>query len=254
MIAALRRVLSAPGFLAAVWLVHVAVAAGIGIFVHAAFDQAIAPHEVADDGRRLFALLDVVTDHRGVVAGFSAATLVAGLVGALAWTLLVGLVIVRLSGAREPGAIATRFASTLPAVVVQSAWHLLLRGVLVFAVLTAAAGLPQMLAWPLLVLAWSVSIVALDVARVSVVIGDARPYHPRTAAAALLSVVRTPRRFGGPVLLAFAQLLVLACAPYVAVAWLGAPVVPTVVRGLALLAAVLGLWRLATAVVLHEAR
>jgi hypothetical protein len=248
MILALRRVMSAPGFIAVVWLFHVAIAAAIGVFVHATIDQAIAPHEIADDGRRLFALLDVLTDHRGIVAGFSAAALAGAIASACAWTLLSGLLVVRLSGERDPGAIASRWVSTLPAVVVQSIWHLVLRGLLVFAVLTAAGSLPRMLSWPLLVLAWSVSIVALDAARASVVLTDARPFHPRTAAAALLAVVRTPRRFAGAVLLAALQLVVLVSAPYVAVAWLGAPIVPTVVRGLALVAAVLGLWRLCTVV------
>lgn len=248
MIEALRRVLRAPGVLAVVWLLHVAIAATIGLVVHAAIDEAIRPHAIADDGRRLFALLDVLQDHKSVVAAFSTATVAAAVGAALSWTLLSGLLVTRLSGERRRDVVIERFVATLPAVIVQSGWHLVLRALLVFAVLAIAGSLPRFLSWPLLVLAWTISIVALDRVRAEVVLGDARRYHPRTAAAALLAVVRTPRAFAGPVLLAVVQLALLVAVPYAAVAMLGRPLVPAATRGLALLATFVGLWRLSAVV------
>lgn len=246
--AGLRRLASAPGWLGALWLVQVLVAAAIGLSLRASIEQAIAPHAIADDGRRLFALLDVLTDHRGAIAGFSAITLASALGGMIAWTLVSGAMIVRLSGQTDPREIAFLWWRSLPAVAVQSLWHVGMRGLVVFAVIALAGSVPRALTWPLLVLAWAACTVALDRTRAAVVLHGAPRFHPRTAATALWSVLRTPRRDGPIALLALAQLGVLASLPLLAVAHLGEGLVPAATRSLALAAVVLGLWRLAAVV------
>jgi hypothetical protein len=245
MIHALRRVLRMPGWIAAVWLGQLALAAAVGSLVAAAVDAALAGHGTVADGRILYALADLGLDRPSLPATAIVASLMGGLAGAFAWMLLVGGVIARIADAGGP---ARAWWRAMPAVIVQSLWHAVLRALLLFVAMTSASALPAAAGWPLLLVAWVLGVVALDVARARVVLERAAPWSPKTAALALVDSVRAPRRYAGAWALALLSTLLPLGMAYVALASLGATAAPTFVRGLSLVAILVGFWRLALVV------
>jgi hypothetical protein len=245
MTAALRRVLGAPGWLASIWLLQIGLAAAAGVIVQATLGAALEPHAATPDGHTLYALADLVLDHRAVLGGTMATVAVTSIAGVLAWTLLVGGVLARLAYGHDTPRVMLTWWRTLPAVLVQSLWHLGIRVGLWLLALSTASALPRAAGWPLLWLVWAVATVGLDLARARVVRGTASAYHPRTAAVAMLDVVRAPGRFAPAFGLAALGALLPAVTLLVAMGSLGAPAMPSLARLVALLAVGLGFWRLA---------
>jgi hypothetical protein len=245
MTAALRRVLSAPGWVATLWVLFVGFAATAGGIVAATVDGALRPHGTAPDGRLAYALADLVLDHGAIAGAAAAAVVTAAALGLLAWTLLAGAVIARLSDGRpSTEALATGWR-TLPAVLVQTAWHVVLRAVVVLAALSTASALPPAAGWPVLWVVWALCTVGLDLARVRVVTGGEAPFHPRTAALALVDVVRGAGRWWPAMILAAISALLPATIVWLGASNLGANAMPTFARAMSLVALLVGLWRIA---------
>jgi hypothetical protein len=131
----------------------------------------------------------------------------------------------------------------LPSVVVQSIWHAVLRAVLIAAVLMSAQPLPEWAIAVLLGIAWLVASVALDATRVAVVVGDAAPWHVKTAWRGFVRVAKRPWVLASGVLLGVGQLLIGAAIVWLALAGLGAGSA-WAGRALALVSVGLGLWRI----------
>ena len=113
------------------------------------------------------------------------------------WSLLSAGVLARLAPTPDGSApsLATVGAAALgrlPGVLAQSGWHMLLRAAAILAMFTATGALPGPIPALVIGITTALAIVALDLARAGVVVGDASPYHPRTAWRALITVVRTP--------------------------------------------------------------
>ncbi len=251
MIAALRRLAAIPGWLVGIWLAQVALAAGVGAIVRTTVAAAMDGDHIEPGARWLYALADLGLDHPAIAAAAAASIGVAAVAGLLAWTLVVGLLLARLRADTSTAAVLHTWWKTLPGIGAQSAWHVLMRGVMLLAALSTASALPPAAGWPLVWLVWSVAIVGLDVARTRVVDG-ARPLHPRTAAVAIIDVVRHPARFGPAVALAAAGTIVPLLVVWLGLSQLGGAMAPLAARAVALVGVGLGLWRLAVVVARTE--
>ena len=250
--AALRRLGSIPGWVVGVWLTQVALAAGVGAIVKTTVAAAMAGDHIEPGGRWLYALADLGLDHPAIAAAAAAAIGVSAVAGLLAWTLVVGLLLARLRSNASTGAVLQTWWKTLPGIGAQSAWHVVMRGVMLLAALSTASALPPVAGWPLVWLVWSIGVVGLDVARTRVVDG-APPLHPRTAALAIVDVVRHPARYGPAVALAAIGTLVPLVLVWLGLSQLGGALAPTGARAVALAGVALGLWRLALVVLRTDA-
>jgi hypothetical protein len=180
------------------WGLQLLLAWSLGSIVRSSVAAAMGDYSFLDDGHRLAAISELGMHHPGVTATMLATLATGALLGALSWVLVAGGIIDRLAGARPEGGRLEGFGAAcgrwLPAVAVQTLYGLVLRGILV--------GVGVGLAWrvekfPLtatvFLVAWSLSVVVLDRARVSVVLEEAPRYSPMTALRATLHVFRRPK-------------------------------------------------------------
>jgi hypothetical protein len=246
---ALRRVAAAPWLVLALWGSHVVIAIAFGSVLSNVVAAAVMPFAGRDDGYVLGAVVEVLSLHPSIAATMMAGLVLSAIVGAVGWMLVAGLVIARLTnhpGAdTSPSGLGATWLATLPGVVVTSLWHFLIRAAVFVIVAISVAPLPRGIALVVFAIALAVSTLALDIARVQVVLHAARPFHVRTAADAYAHVVRHWRlviRALGPWLL---QMLVVATSLWLALASLGGGSHLWMVRGLSLVGVVLGLWRVA---------
>lgn len=237
-----RRVIGAPGLWLGCWLALAAMAWVVGGQVAFVVSAAVGPFDALDLERVLFGVGDVLRVHPELVTAIAWAVLFGGLVSAIGWLLVSPVVIARLAGRRALRDVGATALAGLPAVVVQSLWHTVLRAGLVAAVLLSAQPLPEWAIWALVVLVWLAAGVALDATRVAVVAGDAARWHIKTAWRGLVRVAKRPRVLVPGVLLGLAQLVVSAAIVWLALRGLGTATV-WVPRLLALVSVGLGLWR-----------
>jgi hypothetical protein len=238
-----KRVIGAPGLWLACWVALAAMAWVVGEYVQLLVAAAVGPFDALDLGRVVYGVADVLKAYPELVPGAVMAVLVGGAVSAIAWTLVSPVVIARLAGRtglRDVGATAL---AGLPAVVVQSLWHALLRAVLVAVVLMSAQPLPEWMAWVIVGVVWLAAGVALDATRVAVVEGDAAPWHVRTAWHGFVRVAKRPGVLVPGVLLGIGQVVIGGLIVWMALAGLGSGTA-WVARGLALVSVGLGLWRI----------
>ncbi len=238
----LRRLLGAPGWWLGAWLGVAAIAGVVGAQVQVLAAAAVGPFDVLDLERALFGIVDVLRIDRAVGPGLVVTVLAGGLVAGVAWLVLSPLVIARLAGhrGRELGAQAV---AGLPGVLVQSAWHVLLRGGLMVVVGLSLRPLPDAVGWVSGTLAWLVAGVALDATRVAVVEREAARWHIKTAWRGLVHVVRRPSVLVPGVLLGLGQLATSGAILWLALAGLGTGSI-WAARLLTLVSVGLGLWRL----------
>lgn len=240
----LRRLLGAPVPWLLAWIGVVTVAGVLGLRIRLVVAAALHPFDALDLQRVVFGTVDALQDHPETGTSIVLSLIVGGIVAALAWTLLSPLLIARLGGRRPWSELGGRALSKLPAVVVQSLWHLVLRAVLVLAV---ALSTPEPAQWITVLLAWLLMGVALDATRVAVVEHDASPYHPRTAWRGLVRAVRRPGLMLPCVLLGLVQLALSLTILWLALSGYGQgshwPA-----RLLSLLSVGVGLWRLGVVV------
>lgn len=237
-----RRVIGAPGLWLGCWLALAAMAWVVGGQVTFLVAAAVGPYDALDLERVLFGLGDVLHVHPELMTGIATAVLAGGLVSAIGWLVASPVVIARLAGRRELRALGAAALAGLPAVVVQSLWHVVLRAVLVAAVLLSAQPLPEWMISLLVGLVWLAAGVALDATRVSVVEGDAAPWHVKTAWRGFVRVAKRPRVLVPGVLLGVGQLVVSAAIVWLALRGLAGGTVWGA-RLLALVSVGLGLWR-----------
>ncbi|RMG97282.1 MAG: hypothetical protein D6705_09020 [Deltaproteobacteria bacterium] len=241
---ALRRLLAAPS------LIVLAVAAGLlpalaaGAFARRSAALALGPFATLDDGHLLAYVVEMVADHPSVVLPATTVPAAAAVVPAVLLFALTGGIVERLRGRAGFGAAVF---GALPAVLVQGVYHLVLRAVFLLLVFLAVGPAPKAVAYPLLGLAYLLSLHASDVTRVRATDATAGRFHPRLAFAAFREVLtRKPAATATAVGLGFATLVAAAAAGYLAVA--GAPTPPVAARGIAAVGMCIGLWRLAVAV------
>lgn len=243
----LRRLVGAFGLWLACWLGLSAMAWVVGRQVRILVAAAVGPFDALDLGRVVFGLVDVLRVHPELASGTATAVLTGGLVSGIAWTVASPVVIARLAGRTSLRDVGATALAGLPAVVVQSLWHAVLRAVLVAVVLMSAQPLPQWAIAVLLGIAWLSAGVALDATRVAVVEGDAAPWHVKTAWRGLVRVAKRPWVLVPGVLLGLGQLAIGAAIVWLALAGLGVGSAWGG-RALALLSVGLGLWRIAIVV------
>ncbi|MCX4240067.1 hypothetical protein [Paraliomyxa miuraensis] len=239
----LRRLLGAPGLWLGSWGLMLVIAWSAGAHVEVVVSALLGPFDALDPDAMVFAVIDLMRLHPAAGAGFSMAVLGGTVTSALAWVVLSPLVIARLAGHRSAEALGSRALAKVPAVVVQSLWHGLLRAVLMLAVVMAARSLPPLALAIAAGLAWLCAGVALDATRVAVVEHDAAPWHPRTAWRGFVRVLRRPRLLIPGVLLGLGQLATSATILWVGLAGFGGGS-PWIPRILALVSLGLGLWRI----------
>jgi len=248
-IGGLRRLLAAPGLWLGTWIAVAFIAGLVGIRMRFVVAAAVGPFDALDLDRVLFATLDVVRDHPSLSTGLVTSVLASAIVGAISWTLLSPLVIARLAGVppRPWSEVGSLALTKIPAVVVQSLWHLLMRVALMLAVLLSVQPLPAWVAWFIGGITWLVTAVALDATRVAVVEHDAAPWHIRSTWRGFTRVVRRPGLLIPCALLTLGQLAITATILWLALSGYGhASMWP--VRLLALASIGLGLWRVATVI------
>ncbi len=166
-----------------------------------------------------------------------------GLVAFVLFFVLTGGIVARLAGRSDFGGNAAR---ALPAVVVQSLYHAVLRAVFLVLVFLAVAPAPETVAWPILALAYLLSVHAYDLTRVRACTA-ARRFHPKLAVVAFRDVLtRAPGATAAAVGLGLAGWALAALAAYLTLAadtWTGPAGRIAAAAGL-----VVGLLRLSVAV------
>lgn len=237
-----KRVLGAPALWLGCWVALAAMAWVVGGQVTFLVAAAVGPYDALDLERVLFGLGDVLHVHPELMTGIATAVLAGGLASTIGWLVASPVVIARLAGRTELRDVGATALAGLPAVAVQSLWHGVLRAVLVAAVLLSAQPLPEWILAVLVGLVWLAAGVALDATRVSVIEGDAAPWHVKTAWRGFVRVARRPRVLVPGVLLGVGQLLVSAAIVWLALRGLGSGGVWGA-RLLALVSVGLGLWR-----------
>jgi hypothetical protein len=242
-----RRVIAAPGLWLGCWIGLTAIAWVVGMQVQLLAAAAVGPFDALDLRRVVFGLADVLRVHPEVGVGSELAVVVGGLVSAVAWMVLSPVVIARLAGHTRWREIGARGLGGLPAVVVQSLWHLVIRAVLMLAVVVSVQPLPGAVGWMFVGVVWLVAGVALDATRVAVVEHEAAPWHVKTAWRGFVRVARRPAVLVPGVVLGLGQVAISAAIVWVALAGLGSGSA-WVPRILALLSVGLGLWRVAIVV------
>ncbi|MEM6991824.1 MAG: hypothetical protein AAF721_15055 [Myxococcota bacterium] len=198
---AVRIVVGAPllwvGIAIAQWLAAKLASVPTIVAVSAAV-EGYGPGTRPESVERVLAVVaEVVIAEPSVLAVLVVSVGVAAVVSAIVWTVLSGAVIARYALAdvdRAPSRheVGGRWAATLPAVVVQTLWHWLLRVAAVVAAATAVGSLPDPALAIVTGITLLVSAVALDLARAGVVTEQASRFHPRTAARAFTVALRTP--------------------------------------------------------------
>ncbi len=239
----LRRIATAPGLWLSTWIGLVFIAALAGIQMRMMVAAAIEPFDVLDRGRVLFSLLDVLRAHPELSSHLLVSVLAGAAISGIAWTGLSPLLIARLAGSRPWSELGARATAHLPAVVVQSLWHLLLRAVLMVVVGFSVQALPEMWALGTGLLVWLVAGVALDATRVAVVEHGAPPFHVRSAWRGFVRTIRRPGLLVPCAALAAVQLAVSLGVLWLALRGLGSGT-PWIPRLMALVSVGLGLWRL----------
>ncbi len=244
---ALRRVWSAPWLWLGIGMAQLALAAALAVPLRAVVRAAMGPFTVTGESRLFGALAELVSEHPTTVAA-----MVAALAGGAALALLLapvfaGAAIRRLAGPCAKGDQARACVMHYPAALVIGLYGLLLRGLLAF-VAAALGTIHSSLQIAAIVLILSFVAVAVDLARVRVVLEGARGLHPKTFLRALVTVARTPLLWLRSGLIGALHWGLSLAMLVVAVRGLDTAWSPWAVRGIALLAAFVALWRLATAV------
>ena len=169
---ALLRVLRAPWLWLTIGLIQLILAAALALPLRLAVRVAMGPFMIADEGRILAPLLELITDQRPVLAALAATLAGSALLALLIAPLLAGAVITRLAGPQPRGELARAAFTHLPTNFVIGIYGLVLRVLL--ALVAAALGSLHPLLRPLgLLLGLTFAALAVDLARAHVVLhGD----------------------------------------------------------------------------------
>ncbi len=247
-----------PGLVAGVVGLYLLLGAGLSRGLGKAVAATLQDFAPVSEGRVLAVLMDLTMSHPSHLGQLGALLESSALLGLLTWTVLVGGVIVALDRSLRGPELVAAAVRHLPGIVVVSLWHFALRAGLLTAVgllvlvpgveAPALAKVVPLLANGLLLLALGFSACALDLARVMVVVEEQRGLGPAIAWRAFRRAGRNPRLLASSLLLSILRWLLLLLTVAVAIAAFGQPWSPWAVRGLAALAVVCGLARLAITV------
>lgn len=242
----LLRVVRSPGLVIGIWLAQLFFAWLGARFVASSVRAAMQGWIWLDDGHQLAALIELFHDHPEVPAAILTSLVFSLTLGLVAWTVLGGGIISRL-------AYRTRGAETLAeagrytgAMLGLTLWSLVMRALLLgFGFLLTLAWAPLAWAYPL----WFVlGMLAFDEARARVVLEGARPWRPGTTALSLWAVLKRPLLILGVLLLVALQWAGLGVAVVGAAQAGSSALTPIMVRLVALLSLVFGLWRISAVI------
>jgi hypothetical protein len=245
----LVRVLKAPELLLGLWLVNLSLAFGFARIVRSTVAATMGHHAFFDDAHRLAAFAELGVENHAL-GGLLVSTLAAStILGTLAWLIVAAGAIERLAHPTPLRALASTCVAWLPAMAVQTLYGLILRAALVgggvFAVLLLERTPVTLIAF---VLTWGVSVLVLDRARASVVLGGASRWSPLTTLRALVDVVRRPGLLLAGVTLSTTQWLVAYGIIALSIADPFSGLTIWLARLASLASVLLGLWRLALVV------
>ena len=220
---ALRRVADAGGWALGLWLVFFVLAKAARVVVATSAEAAMGPYAGPPPGREdLFAVAQLLYLDQGLAAALSTAPVLMAIVGFAVWTAASGLVIARLEGTTGRDELGKIALGSLRGVVAQSVWHGIFRAILLVVVAVSLGPLSPIAMLITLAVAWLLASLALDLARVGVVLHGARPLHPATAAYAFVRAATRPRLLGLTAVLTMAQLACAATVAHVALGSIGA--------------------------------
>lgn len=247
---ALGRVVRAPGLLLALWLGQLVLAWLLAFPVRMVGEATRGQYTWFDDGHRLRALAELLIDD-GAVAGAIAASLASSGMLALVFAIVVTpAAITRLKGPASLAELGHATGHQLVPMLVQTLYALVPRALFggLAALALSLAGPPGLLLAGLLV---AIPTLALDRARVAVVLEGQRRLHPMTHLRALAHVLRRPLWLITGALLDGLQVLVGVAALILVISPTGVAMgvgALWIARVAGLLAMTLGLWRIALAV------
>lgn len=241
---ALRRVLTAPGLVIVLWLAQAAAAWLLAGIIAAAASAAMQGYAWVDDGHLLAAVAELTSNQRAVGVAMVQVAITATVLGIVFWTVTYGGIIARLEGKKPASEVAAASIKHMPGIAAQTIYIYLVRGLVMTPLGLMAAKFPS-LAFVTGLGVMALTIVAADVARVSVVLHDARAFHPKTTIMALRRAVTRPALLARAGLLAIAGIAIPAVLVYIVMADTAGSASIWLARGLSLVGLVVGLWRIA---------
>jgi len=244
---ALRRVWTAPWLWLGIGMAQLALAAALAVPLRIVLRAAMGPFTITGETRLLGAMAELVTRDPTIVAALLTAFAAAAALATLIAPLFAGAAIRRLAGPCATGEQARTCVMHYPAALMIGLYGLVLRMLLAF-VAAALGTLHSSLQLAALVLILSFTALVVDLSRVRVVLEGARGLHPRTFIRAIVTVAHEPALWLRSGLIGALHWGLTFAMMLVAVRGLDAAWSPWAVRGIAMLAAFVALWRLATAV------
>jgi hypothetical protein len=244
---ALRRVVIAPGFVLALWGAQLLLAKLLSGPGRAAAEAGMRRWTWFDDRHRVRAIVELLADEPAIAAAITSSVISAAVLAAIFSVLAAPAILTRLAGQRSLAWILGATGRELPAMLVQTSYGLVLRGICL-GLAGACAAMLGPSALPLILLLSSFPILALDRARAAVVLDDARPYHPLTMLRAIGHVAVRPLLWVSGTVIETLKLVVVIGALVLLIEAGPGPIGIWVARAAGLAAVVLGLWRVALAV------
>ena len=244
---ALWRVLVAPGFVLALWLVQLGVAKLLAGPTIAAAKISMRGHTWFDDGHRVRAVIELLTDSPAIVGAIEMSLMASAVFAAVFSIVAAPAILGRLAGERSLGWLGAAVGRELGPMLVQTGYGLIFRAACTGLGAAALAGM-GVGALPLAVLLAAFPVLVLDRARAAVVLDDERPYHPLTFLRSIIHVARRPLWWFVGTLLEFAKLVVAIAALLIVIKAGPSATALWIARATSLLALLLGLWRVALAV------
>ena len=241
----LRRVLGAPGLWIGLVAAQLLLASAAALPVTMMVAAAMEPFSIDASQLLLAPIAELMIDNPSLRIAIAAALATSAILSGLLWILLGAGIIHRLhrpASASETIAAAVRH---LPGMAALSAYHGLLRGLLV---LFAAAN-NELIRGLVLILGWTLCTAAIDLARSEVVLTGAKGYHPKTVLRAIGRVLSKPKVWVGSGLLTLTGLAISVAILAIAAHSFGdASGAIYGARALAALGVGVALWRVAIAV------
>jgi len=247
-VSALGRVLRAPGLWAGLAIVHLVLAKIAALPLVLMIAAALKPFAIERVGGLLPLLAELFIANKPLVVALVAALVTSAVLSTLLWVLLGGGIVWRL---HRQGSAAETFAAAvrhLPSMAVLTIYCVIVRVLLVlaFGLVGLTSGSWR---WLAIVLVWSLTSVALDLARSEVVLKGTKAFHPRTLARAFVFAFSHPRVWLASGLLTLVGLSISLGILAIASRTFGdAGLALYGVRGLAVLGVGVSLWRIAIAV------
>lgn len=243
----LRRVLGAPLLWLGLCVAHFGIAWSLAQPVAAAARAALGSHVWPYPDRLIAALTELFSLHPSVAAALTVAEIVSAILGGALALLVGGAVVARLAGPLRAPDSARAAILHLPALAVIAVYGLLLRLTLLLLMHRLVGAYVRIeLVAVALVLTFATCVGDLAAAR-RVVRGD-RGLHPREYLRACADTARNPRLLLASGALGLARWAVAAAIVAVALHGVGEAWSVWAARGLAAVAVLLSLWRIAVAV------